>query len=546
MKSQAFLLTLLENVVFSERNATTGGHRGLDYIPGASLLGAAAARLYADSMSSDEQWQIFHSGQVRFGNGLPLSPAGSVCYPVPACWHYEKHGSKPAIDGKFEANSVFNLQYVRPLPSQPEAIKAGFVGRDGSHVIPHRQLSLKTAINKATGRRREAALFGYEALTAGQRFAALLEADDNIDQTLFDRVCDSLVNDALYLGRSRRTEYGTVCCEKIEGATVQPLPASAAYPQSTLVLWLLSDLALDDENGGPTLEPSPALLDVDLPPGKLTPDQSFIRARRVTLYNRYLRRYDVERTVIAQGSVLTFKFDQSPSQDSIGKLVEGIGLWRELGLGRVWVNSPLLEETLTFENGTTTPIIAATDPWAGISEPDGEDYEANLVAWLGTRAERRSVAEKCGTEVSQWLAELKTLYAVGRALAGKSSDEEFGPGASQWGRVLDAARLPAATPENISATLFEGRNAICRGEGLQKNGTPEWKADPDWAAQAELDGKQTTFRGWLKSRVDLWLKRHHNDPLRPEFGTVVGKVAGDARAFLQAQTKGRKRQELAE
>lgn len=39
-------LTLIDELVLSERSATLGGHRGLDYIPGAALLGAAAQRLY--------------------------------------------------------------------------------------------------------------------------------------------------------------------------------------------------------------------------------------------------------------------------------------------------------------------------------------------------------------------------------------------------------------------------------------------------------------------------------------------------------------------
>jgi len=63
---QALHLTLLEDCVLSERNATEGGHRGLDRIPGQTLLGAAAARLYGKlAANGDDAYTAFHSELVK-------------------------------------------------------------------------------------------------------------------------------------------------------------------------------------------------------------------------------------------------------------------------------------------------------------------------------------------------------------------------------------------------------------------------------------------------------------------------------------------------
>ena len=97
MKGFDLILTLRDDCVFSERSATEGGHRGLDYIPGAALLGAAAARLYAGLPATDT-FTLFHSGQVQYGNGLPLGIGDERSWPVPLCWHRVK-GDK-VVEGR--------------------------------------------------------------------------------------------------------------------------------------------------------------------------------------------------------------------------------------------------------------------------------------------------------------------------------------------------------------------------------------------------------------------------------------------------------------
>ena len=75
MKKKYFEVELLSDVVITERSATEGGHRSLDYLPGSVFLGVAAKRMY-DDLSKDESYSLFHSGKMRFGNAYPVVEHG--------------------------------------------------------------------------------------------------------------------------------------------------------------------------------------------------------------------------------------------------------------------------------------------------------------------------------------------------------------------------------------------------------------------------------------------------------------------------------------
>ncbi len=89
MKSIEYVIILKEPCVFSERNASEGAHRGLDYVPGSALLGAVASRLYS-KLDVNESFKLFHSGHVRFGNAYPVNKQGRCTYPLPLSWVRQK------------------------------------------------------------------------------------------------------------------------------------------------------------------------------------------------------------------------------------------------------------------------------------------------------------------------------------------------------------------------------------------------------------------------------------------------------------------------
>lgn len=475
MKTLTVTLELLDETVVSERAATEGGHRCLDYIPGANLLGWSAAQLYS-TLSRHEAWTIFHSGKVRFGNALPLTASGSVARPMPLCWHENKGGNRAVKDDKIQATSLLNLLHCEPEAGiQPRQLRAGYVTERGEVVKPRRVMRMKTAIDPDQGRAANAQLFGYEAIVAGTRFQAILSSDDDVDSDLLEKLRDSL-NRLIRLGRSRSAQYGGVQAST-DGWRENSLECKH---QSSLILWLQSDLALVNEAGAPTLVPAAHLL--GLPPGaRYQAERSFVRFRRYAPYNQARRSHDVERQVISQGSVLCYALDADSNFEPalLNKMAEGIGLYRESGLGQVLINSAFL--TQASPPFASFPEQAVTEQETKPSRPSGR-----LVDWL----DAHSGSNQARTEAQKWaeekVAELGKLYRQACAYNGLAVCQLAGPGRSQWGRVEEAAKQQ---PAELLSALFDGDDAICKAK------------DEDWAAHYGA-AKDATYIDWLKRQSE--------------------------------------------
>jgi hypothetical protein len=342
MKRQALLITLIDDCVFSARAATLGGHEGLDRIPGQTLLGAAASRLYA-RLDARGGFEAFHSGKLRFCDGLPTD-GEAVAYPMPLAWHKAKTAPNTPLDGQ-DGIQAYNFLHVQRIPAmegvaepQPKQLRIGYLFEDYRTVKPGQALRMKTAIDPKEGRAAEGQLFGYESLSRGQRFIAWIEADDAFDTALFEQVVESLSGELL-LGRSRSAEYGRVLIERTDIAP----PGPGRVIGNSLSLLLLSDLALVDGQGRPTLDPDPRHL--GLGEGEVDWGRTFLRSRRYSPWNAYRHGYDRERLLLSAGGVITLKnLAQPPSTEDCVRLMSGVGLFRECGLGRLWVNPSLLEK----------------------------------------------------------------------------------------------------------------------------------------------------------------------------------------------------------
>ncbi|MCB1657774.1 MAG: hypothetical protein KDI39_06050, partial [Pseudomonadales bacterium] len=337
--SQTFDILLKQPVIISQQTATAGAHQSLDYIAGSAVLGMLANRLYS-ALSTKDAWHVFHSGDVRFSDALPIQE-NQIAYPSPLCWHHAK-GTKnlKQSDGSLNAAEIFNpalLAKAELTGKQPVQLRDQYITLSGVQVKPTKEQTLKTAIDAKTGMAAESQLFGYEALSAGQTFRFSVDATDNIDTDLWQKICHHLTGEAR-LGRSRSAQFGSVTITKtsshLESLTsVQP-------SDNTLTLWLLSDLWIQKQ-GQSCLIPEPSLL--GLPEDAiLITDRTFIRSRRYSLYNAYRHHYDCERHVISRGSVLCYQLSAPLDAAIESHLKQRIGLATESGLGQVWINPPLL------------------------------------------------------------------------------------------------------------------------------------------------------------------------------------------------------------
>lgn len=469
-------IELIDDAVFSARSATEGGHESLDRIPGGALLGAAAAKLYG-SLDRKTAFDAFHSGRLRFGDGLPYE-RGALGFPMPLAWHHAK-AQPPDRNKPLDPNAIYNFQHTESIDSatdapaaverQPKQLREGYVQADGTWLRPARSLRLKTAIDPETGRAAEGQLFGYDALARGQCFAAWIESDDDFDAGLFEQIIDALTG-SLLLGRSRSAEYGRARSWSVDVGA----PVPGALQGSRLTLWLLSDLALVGAEGQPTL--CPDAVSLALPGATLCAGQTFLRSRRYSPWNAARQGYDRERLVLSAGGVITLALTQPLTLEQTARMHSGIGLYREAGLGRLWVNPPLLaDKHPSFEQPCASE--ATTD------EPAPSDP---LIAWLeGQAGDWKAEAERAGVELAERYIK---LVAEARRIAGVPPDLPFGPSKSQWGRVLETAREHDG--KRLFDVLFSGDSAVIKP-----------KAE-GWSEEVPVKvGQWERLAGWLQGQL---------------------------------------------
>ena len=463
MKRIHFSAQLLSDAVISERSATTGGHRSLDYIPGATLLGAAAARLY-DHLGNDA-FEVFHSGRVRFSNAYPLDGEKRPSLPVPLAWHYTK-----GDDPKEDVRGIKNLLHASAedfarwddAGEQQKQMRGGYFTADGTLIRPDLAYRLKTAIDRANfGMAEERQLFGYQALKAGSGWHFSLACDADVDAGLVERVADALCGD-LRIGRSRSAEYGLLRTQRIAMDDVVPKPSAS----QEIVLYCVSDLALQSPlTGGPALTPEGAHFGLDEAVFQL--EQSFLRVRSYAPFNTKRCRFDLERQVIAKGSVLVFHMAQALEEQAWSQFVDhlekGVGLYRQDGLGEVLASPAFLAK---FE---FTPQQAEA-PLTLTQEQVNED-PPELALWLESRAKSRSVEILATLQVEGWI---DSLVANGC------------PKNSQWGNLRNAA-LQATSVEELETKVKK----LC-GEGVSLK---------QWDKTFRLDGRKISYSNFIQEVV---------------------------------------------
>lgn len=480
-----FQVKLRSDAIMPSHYGTVNFSPGLDYIPGTMFLGVSAARLYGELNQENAAlaYLVFHGGAVRFGNGLPLSPAGLPTFPMPLCWHEDKNGLPASDPGLLNPGNILTDPIAAMAKGiQPRPLRTGYLAQDGCLVRPESNYRLKNAMDPDRLRNAHHQVFGSYSLKRGQSFYFSLEADEEaVSEELFERVARSLEGE-IRVGRSRSAEYGAALCRPLNLKDPRTQPEPRENPREVL-LWLLSDLALQRHAGVPDLLPEPTSL--GLPEGRLDLDGSFLGFRRFDLFNAHRRRREQERQVISAGSVLLFRLEREPGMDNLARLQRGLGLFRQYGLGEVWLNPPLLFSAKPMFQPVAEPPKSGT--------PKAEKPDHPLVHWL----ERRALQDRADAEHDRtamlWLEELKRLYDQAKKFQSHERDGVVGPGASQWGRVMVAAQRHRRDPDGLATALFDDERGICHAK------------DSDWhqtvSAETTGEGRQlASFASWLRGK----------------------------------------------
>ena len=401
---------------------------------------------------------------------------------MPLCWHEHK-GDSASNAGWLVADKLQNFQFGRfaDQATQPKQLRAGYTRADGRRHIVNQSFRMKTAIDPTTGRGAEAQLFGYQSIDAAQTFVARIQAGPGLPANLWQALVEALTAEPeLLLGRSRGAEYGRVRVQSWQGTTLEPTAASdPEYP----TLWCLSDLALLDEVGQPSLAPTPAAL--GLGRGNIDWERSFLRFRRYAIWNAHRDGYDLERQVIQRGSIITLTDLDSPlTSEEKAHLGAGVGLHREAGLGWLCVNPALLANAQP-----SFALRIQASPTASPPPPD-----APLIRWLAAGRDDLINRNRLEAGVRQHRNLLKDTYRLARTFSGIPPDQPCGPSNAQWGSIYEYLRQAdsAETPENLAGIerhLFEGGNALCKeqAEGWQD-------------CFRDAQGPRT-FRDWFRATV---------------------------------------------
>ncbi len=215
--------------------------------------------------------------------------------------------------------------------------------------------------------------------------------------------------------------------------------------------------------------------------------------RRYAPWNGFLRSREQERAVIQAGSVLQYKVTNIDPT----KLPKVIGQYQEAGLGRIWINPKLLSAYKPKADENAEPLIkrkleeiAPAKTWPQTDELKKKDKF--ILGWMVSQAGLRDHS-RLDKRVAEWTEELDHLYASAKLLHGANA----GPSSSQWGAIRAAAEK-ADTVEALNTTLFGPDNSICGAEeGVKKQTTKE-----AWLTQGQLNGNLTSFREWLKSKLE--------------------------------------------
>jgi CRISPR-associated protein Csx10 len=491
-------LETLEPVVISAASATQGSHTSLDYIPGSTLRGYAAARLHGSL--SEKAYAVFHSGQLRFGNAYPVDQ-GMQAIPVPLSFHYPK-ADKDFSDKGYAA--IRNLLRDKALDqnnqsssqtetTQLEQLRNCYLNGNGGFVRPTMTATMKTAINPASGVAADGSLFTYQAIAQGQKYAAYITFDDELSSEA-ETIRELFNQTNIWVGRSKSAEFGAVQAA-VSSIESNDNKTEIAPHNGETTIYCLSECILD--NCGATFDWSnlATLLGHN---GDVVWEKSHLRYRRYSPYNAKLRCYERERLAIEAGSVFVLSGDNSIARSFIGKDIHS-------GFGEILINPDFLNN-YNVENWQNRQIPQQNN----IEDQNKAPIKDHKNAIILSLANLRSKANKnFDPEVEIYVREIEKMYEVSRELNAIQDGVLAGPSASQWARVHQA--LKGSINGDAALKSIENIIQIQTSEGK--------KDDPDWAMMTCTNADTyITYGKWLESFLQT-------KNVNPRFAAEVTKKA---------------------
>lgn len=412
MVRMKFTCTLLSDIILNQNAGSKEKQSTLDFIPGNVFLGIAASKLYG-LLDPERSMAIFHSGKVRFGDAHPLYE-GKRTLKIPAVLYYKK-GESLTGDGAYVM-----YKWNPDDGVQPKQCRNGFYafsGNDGCiEVKTTKNIAIKSAYDRNERRSKDEAMFAYESLGKGMRFAFDVECDD---ENLTDIIKKALVG-RRHAGHSRTAQYGLVNIQEADFAEI----GSLTPYESFATVYADSRLIFMDAFGNLTFRPTAQDLGFGKD-AKIDWDHSQIRIFQYAPWNAKRQVPDADRCGIEKGSVFVINLNGgiSPSESAY------VGCYKNEGFGKAIYNPEFLKAD---DTGKSTLIFKEDKAKEGMNSEANADldtYKSALNQPLMQRLMSLN-ATKCN------IYDIVNEFVSKNARNFRRDDERF---ASQWGYIKTLA-----------------------------------------------------------------------------------------------------------
>lgn len=442
MKTTYFKCTLVSDIVLNSKLATEGNMTTLDFIPGSNFLGIAAKHLYG-KVTSEEAFQLFHSGDVKFGDGKTATRQNEITYAVPFAFFQDKLKSKLDQDPVYLHHLIKNDNHPKDdkgTPLQLQQSRAGYISAKGNFVKEiQKKFSLKSAYDRDSRTSKTGNMFGFEALPAGESFIFSIQSQS---EDLLEKV-EKVILGTQSLGKSKTAEFGQVTIEKFP---VQDEIKSFDTNGEFVLVYAESNLCFFDPIGQPTFQPT--VNDLGLETGEIDWGKSQVRIYSYSPWNGQRKTTSTQRHCILKGSVFYVK------EATFSSTSKYVGNYQAEGLGKVLYNPVFLKEK-EYSTEVDLKIIA--------DKTDTDPFKTGTLAtplsiFLNKKRLDRQVELRTSQEVQKYVHPedpntFKSLKSVS---------------ASQWGNIRSIASR-AKDIKELKYKLYEGKDAyLTHGVAFEK------------------------------------------------------------------------------
>ncbi|MFK7983949.1 MAG: hypothetical protein AB8G86_28490, partial [Saprospiraceae bacterium] len=387
-----FKCKFLSDVVLTSRAATEGFHKSLDYIPGGKFLGILAAKAYNEK-DEVKTLNIFHNGNVKFGNAYPIVNNQSG-YPMPFVWFRDKLKNEEQVYLHHNIDEDFR-EVLRANSKQLKQERSGFLNLDGTIFLNLSQkFAIKSAYDSDKRRSKDNEMYGYYSFIAWSEFIFNVEIKDN-------SISSAIIRQGLVgiqkIGRSKSAEYGLAEIEEVKLDTI----SNPKMGNGELIVYAYSDLCFLDECGYSTLELKPEMFGLSST-AKILWDKCQVKTRVHQSYNGKRRTSNADLAVIQKGSVIIIETSTTDG------LLSHVGNYQSEGFGKVIYNPTFLmaaEATVSLPKEEHKDFVVSQT--AVIDKGNNDDL---IIAMLDRRNTLKQTDQNIEKEVEEFVSKNCTLF----------------------------------------------------------------------------------------------------------------------------------------